>query len=33
MVYSMLKIFPMSGVGISTLLNREDEGWVAQILN
>lgn len=33
MVYSMLKIFPMSGVGISTLLNKEDEGWVAQILN
>ena len=33
MVYSMLKIFPMSGVGISTLLNSEDEGWVAQILN
>ena len=33
MAYSMLKIFPMSGVGISTLLNKENEGWVAQILN
>lgn len=33
MAYSMLKIFPASGVGISTLLNKEDEGWVAQILN
>ena len=33
MVYSMLKIFPTSGVGLSTLLNTEDDGWVAQILN
>lgn len=33
MVYSMLKILPASGVGISTFLNREDEGWVTQILN
>lgn len=33
MVYSMLKILPMSGRGLSTALNVEDEGWVAQILN
>ena len=33
MVYSMLKIFPTSGVGLSISLNTEDEGWVAQILN
>lgn len=33
MVYSMLKIFPMSGVGMSIPLNVESEGWVAQILN
>lgn len=33
MVYSMLKIFPMSGVGMSIPLNVESEGWVGQILN
>lgn len=33
MVYSMLKIFPMSGRGMSIPLNVEREGWVAQILN
>lgn len=33
MAYSMLKIFPMSGRGLSISLNVEDEGWVAQILN
>ena len=33
MVYSMLKIIPMSGHGLATALNVEDEGWVAQILN
>lgn len=33
MVYSMLKIFPMSGIGMSFPLNVEKEGWVAQILN
>lgn len=33
MVYSMLKILPMSGRGFVTDLNRPDEGWVAQILN
>lgn len=33
MVYSMLKILPMSGPGFVTDLNRPDEGWVAQILN
>lgn len=33
MVYSMLKIFPMSGRGMSIPLNEERDGWVAQILN
>lgn len=33
MAYSMLKIFPMSGLGMSIPLNVEKEGWVAQILN
>ena len=33
MAYSMLKLLPMSGPGFVTDLNREDEGWVAQILN
>jgi hypothetical protein len=33
MAYSMLKIFPTSGVGLSIPLNVETEGWVAQILN
>jgi hypothetical protein len=33
MVYSMLKIFPTSGIGASIPLNEEREGWVAQILN
>lgn len=33
MVYSMLKIFPVSGIGMSIPLNVEHEGWVAQILN
>lgn len=33
MVYSMLKLIPMSGRGLVTSLNTEDEGWVAQILN
>lgn len=33
MVYSMLKILPNSGRGFVTDLNREDRGWVAQILN
>lgn len=33
MVYSMLKLLPMSGPGFVTDLNRPDEGWVAQILN
>lgn len=33
MVYSMLKIFPTSGIGASIPLNAEREGWVAQILN
>lgn len=33
MVYSMLKIFPKSGIGFSLKLNEESEGWVAQILN
>lgn len=33
MVYSRIKIFPMSGVGLSIPLNTEYEGWVAQILN
>lgn len=33
MVYSMLKLLPMSGRGFVTDLNRPDEGWVAQILN
>lgn len=33
MVYSMLKLLPMSGPGFVTDLNREDGGWVAQILN
>ena len=33
MVYSTLKLLPASGVGLSTLLNTEYEGWVAQILN
>ena len=33
MVYSMLKIFPTSGLGASIPLNVESEGWVAQILN
>lgn len=33
MVYSMLKIFPTSGIGMSIPLNVESEGWVAQILN
>lgn len=33
MVYSMLKILPVSGRGFVTDLNREDRGWVAQILN
>lgn len=33
MVYSMLKLIPTSGRGLSTSLNKEDEGWVAQILN
>lgn len=33
MVYSMLKILPLSGRGFVSDLNREDRGWVAQILN
>ena len=33
MTYSMLKIFPSSGVGMAIPLNEEKEGWVAQILN
>lgn len=33
MVYSMLKLLPISGPGFVTDLNRPDEGWVAQILN
>ena len=33
MVYSMLKLLPNSGRGFVTDLNREDRGWVAQILN
>lgn len=33
MAYSMLKILPMSGIGMSIPLNVENEGWVAQILN
>jgi hypothetical protein len=33
MAYSMLKILPKRGRGFATVLNREDEGWVAQILN
>lgn len=33
MVYSMLKILPVSGRGFVSDLNREDRGWVAQILN
>lgn len=33
MAYSMLKLIPMSGRGLVTSLNVEDEGWVAQILN
>lgn len=33
MVYSMLKLLPLSGPGFVTDLNRPDEGWVAQILN
>lgn len=33
MAYSMLKLIPMSGRGLSTSLNTEDQGWVAQILN
>lgn len=33
MAYSMLKILPMSGLGMSIPLNVESEGWVAQILN
>lgn len=33
MVYSALKILPESGRGFVTDLNREDRGWVAQILN
>ena len=33
MAYSMLKLIPRSGSGFVTDLNREDGGWVAQILN
>lgn len=33
MVYSMLKILPVSGRGFVSDLNRVDRGWVAQILN
>lgn len=33
MVYSMLKILPLSGRGFVSDLNRENSGWVAQILN
>lgn len=33
MVYSMLKLLPVSGPGFVTNLNQPDEGWVAQILN
>lgn len=33
MAYSMLKLIPMSGRGLVTSLNTDDEGWVAQILN
>lgn len=33
MAYSMLKIFPRSGVGLSIPLNVERDGWVAQIIN
>lgn len=33
MVYSMLKLLPMSGLGFAINLNQPDEGWVAQILN
>lgn len=33
MAYSTLKIIPASGMGFTTFLNVEREGWVAQILN
>lgn len=33
MAYSMLKILPLSGRGFVSDLNREDRGWVTQILN
>lgn len=33
MAYSMLKLIPKSGRGLVVNLNRNDEGWVAQILN
>lgn len=33
MVYSTLKILPLSGMGLSIPLNVERDGWVAQILN
>lgn len=33
MAYSMLKILPTSGIGMTIPLNVESEGWVAQILN
>lgn len=33
MAYSMLKILPASGRGFVSDLNREDRGWIAQILN
>ena len=33
MAYSVLKLLPESGRGLVTDLNREDSGWVAQILN
>ena len=33
MVYSRLKLLPASGRALSTALNVDDEGWVAQILN
>lgn len=33
MVYSRLKLLPMSGHGFALPLNEEKDGWVAQILN
>ena len=33
MVYSMLKVIPKRGRGFAINLNKDEEGWVAQILN